>query len=69
MRGETDDHQYRWTVTIQQHVDADAATAAQQAKTVTPYTLYRVGARVAWQAATGAEREVALATLVVQQNK
>ncbi len=69
MRGETDDHQFHWTVTVKQHVDADAATAAQQAKTVTPYTLYRVGARVAWQAATGAEREVALATLVVQQNK
>jgi len=67
MRGESDDRQFRWVMSVRKYVEetADPALAAQP----TPYALYRLEARVGWQAGTGAEREVALSTLVLAQNK
>lgn len=66
MRGESEDRQYRWTVTTAKHeepVDPAKPVAA------VPYSLYRVQARVTWAAGNGAERNVALSTLFVTQTK
>ena len=67
MRGETDDRQFHWVMSVHKYVDAtqDPQVAAQP----TPYALYRLEARVGWQGGTGTEREVALSTLVLAQNK
>jgi general secretion pathway protein I len=65
-RGESEDRQFHWVMSVRKYVeDPQPAQAAQP----TPYALYRVEARVGWQVATGAEREVALSTLVLAQNK
>jgi general secretion pathway protein I len=75
MRGESDDRQYRWTVTVRRHEDADPAKAQAQAQapaqaaTPSPYTLYRVDSRVEWRTAAGVDRQVALATVLLAQNR
>ena len=66
MRGESSDREYRWTVTtVKYSEEADPSRSVP----VVPYTLFRIEARVAWTAATGAERNVNLATLLVTQTK
>jgi general secretion pathway protein I len=66
MRGESSDRQYRWTVTTLKHnEEVDPAKPVA----VVPYTLYRVQARVAWTAGNGAERDVALSTLLITQTR
>ena len=65
VRGESDDRRYRWIVATRKYEDfADPAQPP-----VTPYTLYRVEARVSWDSSAGVERQVDLATLLIQQNK
>jgi len=66
MRGESDDRQFHWVMSVRKYVE-DAQ--AQQAAQPSAYALYRLEARVGWQGGTGAEREVALSTLVLAQNK
>jgi general secretion pathway protein I len=66
MRGETDDRRFRWTLATRKYEDfMDPAKPPP----VTPYTLYRVESRVAWDSSTGVERQVVLSTLLIQQNK
>jgi general secretion pathway protein I len=70
MRGETDDHQYRLTVTVRKHQEPDAPNAPDtQPQQVSPYYLYRVDARVEWTSAAGRDRQVALSTLLIAHNK
>ena len=69
MRGESDDHQYRWTVSVRKHDEVDAAKPPTQAVTLTAYTLYRVDARVEWKSGAGVDRQVALSTLLLAQAK
>jgi len=68
IRGETEDRQFRWVVATRKYVDETAQAAAQPAP-VSAYTLYRVETRVAWTTAAGTERDVALSTLLVAQNR
>ena len=64
MRGESGDRQFRWTLSVKKYVeDPDAKPA------VIPYSLYRVDSRVAWDSPLGAERQVALSTLLIQQDR
>jgi len=67
MRGESEDRQFRWVVSTRKFVDESATGTQAQAQLA--YNLYRVEARVAWTTATGAERDVALSTLLVAQNR
>jgi general secretion pathway protein I len=67
--GESEDRQYRWTLSVQRSAEGDAINAAQNRPAQGGYTLYRVDSRVAWQGAAGLERSVALATLLIAQNK
>ena len=63
MRGESADREFRWIRSVQKYVEDPAAKPV-----ISPYTLYRVDSRVAWDSPTGAERQVALSTLLIQQN-
>lgn len=69
--GESEDRQYRWVLSVQRSPESDAVNAVQFAGRPMQggYTLYRVESRVGWQGAGGNERTVALATLLLQQNK
>jgi general secretion pathway protein I len=61
-RGESEDRQFQWVVSVRKYVDEAAPPPAQQPSN---YGLYRVEARVGWRAAAGNDREVALSTLVL----
>ena len=69
MRGESEDRQFHWVMSVHKYVEDAPATQTTQAAQPTPYALYRLEARVGWQGGTGVEREVALSTLVLAQNK
>ena len=69
IRGESEDRQYRWTVTVRRHEEIDPGQQAPAQGTTIPYTLYRVDSRVGWRTAAGVDREVALATLLMAQNR
>jgi general secretion pathway protein I len=66
-RGESEDRQFRWSVAVTPHVEDPADTS--KPPPALPYTLYRVEARVGWTSAAGVDRQVALSTLLIQQNK
>jgi general secretion pathway protein I len=66
--GETPDRQYRWVLAVQRSPDNDVVNPANR-PAQGGYTLYRVDSRVGWRGAGGAERSVALATLLLAQNK
>ena len=67
IRGETDDRVFRWVVSTRKYVEDPAPGA--QAPAQSPYSLYRVEARVAWTTPAGIDRDVALSTLLVAQNR
>jgi general secretion pathway protein I len=67
--GESEDRRYRWALSVKRDPEAEAINAAMGRPAQGGYTLFRVDSRVAWQGATGAERNVALATLLLTQNK
>jgi general secretion pathway protein I len=74
VRGESDDRQFRWTVTVRRHEEpasptSAAATGTQPAAQPIPYGLYRVDARVDWKSGAGTDRHVALSTLLLAQNR
>lgn len=67
-RGESEDRTHRWSLTVQRSPESDLPNVTGRTVPM-GYTLYRVEARVGWAAATGAERNVSLATLLIAQNK
>ena len=67
--GESEDRSYRWTLTIQRSPEGEQIAQAQGRPAQGGYTLYRVDSSVAWTSAAGPERNVALATLLLAQNK
>lgn len=68
--GESEDRQYRWMLVIQRSPEGDQILQAQGARPGQGgYTLYRVDSNVAWTPSAGPERTVALATLLLAQNK
>ena len=69
--GESQDRQYRWTLTVQRSPEGEQILQAQGGGRPPQggYTLYRVDSRVAWTSSAGPERTVALATLLLAQNK
>ena len=68
--GESEDHVFRWVLTVQRSPENDVVAASQGSRPAQGgYTLYHVESRVAWQTGIGTERRIALATLVLAQNK
>ena len=68
--GESEDRQYRWMLSIQRSAEGEQVAQAQGVRPAQGgYTLYRVDSSVAWTPSVGPERTVALATLLLAQNK
>jgi general secretion pathway protein I len=64
-RGESDDRRFRWAQVVTQSDEGqDPVNPAEG-----PFVLYRVDVRVEWQASSGRDQSVALATMALGQRQ
>ena len=66
--GDSDDHRFRWTVTVTP-TDEGMPPADQPQPGPGTFQLFRVEAQVAWQGADTRQRNYALSTLAIGQRK